>query len=206
MKCCLSALSIVLAFLLPSNGWAATIDEPKPAHTLTHVELKQSGGDATVLVSGDGRLSYRIRPLSTDRVIVDLLNVSTKLPHAFEFNNRIVRQIRIGQHPNVLRLVIDLRQAAVYSVEEGKNTLSVVLAFRAGGRKSPEPAVLSGPSQDGDLTAGPAVPASMQIPPERAQLAVCQRKRHDNDPIGAPMQAWAREELLPQLLRSELDE
>ena len=170
MKCCWRVLSIVLAFLFPSNGWAATIDEPKPAHTLTHVELKQSGGDATVLVSGDGRLSYHIRPLSSDRVIVDLLNVSTKLPHAFEFNNRIVRQIRIGQHPNVLRLVIDLRQAAVYSVEEGKNTLSVVLASRAGTRKSPEPATLSGPSQDGDLTAGPGVPASMQISPERTQL------------------------------------
>ncbi|MDQ6734350.1 MAG: hypothetical protein M3Z35_09605, partial [Nitrospirota bacterium] len=98
MKCFLRVLSILLAVLLPSVGWTATVDEPKlsapllpprssPAHTLTHVELKQSGGEATILISGDGRLSYRIRPLSTDRVIVDLLNVSTKLTHAFEFND-----------------------------------------------------------------------------------------------------------------------
>ena len=188
MTCFLRVLSTLLAVLLPSTGWAATIDEPKPAHTLTHVELKQSGRDATVLISGDGRLSYRIRPLSTDRVIVDLLNVSTKLTHAFEFNNRIVRQIRIGQHPNVLRLVIDLRQAAVYSVEEGKNTLSVVLASRADAKKSLETSVLSGPSQDSpgspvnDRAAGPAVPASMQVQSERAQLTALESDRTVAEP------------------------
>jgi opacity protein-like surface antigen len=185
MKCVLRVLSILLAVLLPSVGWTAIVDEPKlsapslpprsPAHTLTHVELKQSGGEATVLIRGDGRLSYRVRPLSTDRVIVDLLNVSTKLTHAFEFNDRIVRQIRIGLHPNVLRLVIDLRQAAIYSVEEGASTLSIVLTFRADTKKSSETAVLSGPAQDlpgsraEDRVAGLAVPASMQIQPARAQ-------------------------------------
>jgi hypothetical protein len=188
MKCFLRVLSTLLAVLLPSTGWTATIDEPKPAHTLTHVELKQSSGDATVLISGDGRLSYRIRPLSTDRVIVDLPNVSTKLTHAFEFNNRIVRQIRIGQHPNVLRLVIDLRQAAVYSVEEGKNTLSVVLASRADAKQSLEAAVLSGPSQGSpgspadDRAAGPAVPASMQVQSEHAQLTALESDRTVAEP------------------------
>ena len=174
-----------MAVLVPSVGWTAIVDEPKlsapsvpprsPAHTLTHVELKQSGDQATVLISGDGRLSYRVRPLGTDRVIVDLLNVSTKLTHAFEFNDRIVRQIRIGQHPNVLRLVIDLRQAAIYSVEEGTTTLSIVLASRADTKKSSETAVLSKPSQEllgsraEDRVAGLAVPASMQVQPPRAQ-------------------------------------
>lgn len=199
MKCFSSVLSILLAGLLPSVGWTATIDEPKlsapslpprtsPAHTLTHVELKQRGGEATVLMSGDGRLSYRIRPLSADRVIVDLLNVSTKLAHAFEFNDRIVRQIRIGQHPNVLRLVIDLRQAAIYSVEEGKNTLSVVLVSRADTTKSSEMAVLSGPSQDlpgsraEDRTAGLAVPASMQVQPTHAQLTALESEGNVSEP------------------------
>jgi opacity protein-like surface antigen len=185
MKCILRLLSILMAILLPSVGWTAIVDEPKlsaptlpprsPAHTLTHVELKQSGGQATVLISGDGQLSYRVRPLGTERVIVDLLNVSTKLTHAFEFNDRIVRQIRIGQHPNVLRLVIDLRQAAIYSVEEGATTLSIVLASRADTKRSSETAVLSEPSQNllgsraEDRVAGLAVPASMQVQPVRAQ-------------------------------------
>ncbi|HKN86195.1 MAG TPA: AMIN domain-containing protein [Nitrospiraceae bacterium] len=198
MKGFLRVLSILLTVLPPSIGWTAGTDEPKltapsqprssPAHTLTHVELKQRGGEATVLISGDGRLSYRIRPLSTDRVIVDLLNVSTKLTHAFEFNDRIVRQIRIGQHPNVLRLVIDLRQAAVYSVEEGKNTLSVVLAPRADGKKSQEAAVLSPPSQASlespadNRAAKSAVPASMQLQSERVQLAALESDRTISEP------------------------
>jgi len=188
----LPVLSFLLVAVLPSIAWAAAIDEPRLnpaphpspsslAHTLTHVELKQRGAEATVLISGDGRLSYRIRPLSTDRVIVDLLNVSTKLTHAFEFNDRIVRQIRIGQHPNMLRLVIDLRQTVVYSVEEGKNTVSVVLAPRA--TKKSEAAVLSQPRQDfpgspaDDRTAGPAVPASMTVQSTPVQLAALESDR-----------------------------
>jgi opacity protein-like surface antigen len=115
-------------------------------------------------------------------VIVDLLNVSTKLTHAFEFNDRIVRQIRIGQHPNVLRLVIDLRQAAIYSVEEGATTLSLVLTSRADTKKSSETAVLSGPSPDllgsrvEDRVAGLAVPASMQVQPARVLPAALESK------------------------------
>jgi opacity protein-like surface antigen len=198
MKWVLRVLSILLAVLLPSVGWTAIVDEPKlsapslpprsPAHTLTHVELKQSGGEATVLIRGDGRLSYRVRPLSTDRVIVDLLNVSTKLTHAFEFNDRIVRQIRIGLHPNVLRLVIDLRQAAIYSVEEGASTLSIVLTFRADTKKSSETAVLSGPAQDlpgsraEDRVAGLAVPASVQVQPTRVQLAALESEGNVSEP------------------------
>ena len=193
MKRFLPVLCILLAVLPPSVAWTAAIDEPKltappqphtsPAHTLTQVELKQRGGEATVVMSGDGRLSYRIRPLSTDRVIVDLLNVSTKLTHAFEFNNRVVRQIRIGQHPNVLRLVIDLRQAAVYSVEEGKNTLSVVLAARADAKTLPETAIVPQAPTDSprsrvkDRATGPAVPASMQQQQERVQLAALESDR-----------------------------
>jgi opacity protein-like surface antigen len=200
MKCILRLLSILMAVLLPSVGWTAIVDEPKlsapsltprsPAHTLTQVELKQRGGQATVLIRGDGRLSYRVRPLGIDRVIVDLLNVSTKLTHAFEFNDRIVRQIRIGQHPNVLRLVIDLREAAVYSVEEGTTTLSIVLASRADTKKSSETAVLPEPSPDllgsrvADRVAGLAVPASMQGQPAHAQPTALESEaepspRHD---------------------------
>jgi opacity protein-like surface antigen len=81
-------------------------------------------------------------------VVVDLLNVSTKLGHAFEFNDPIVKQIRIGQHPNTLRLVIDLRQTALYSVEEGMNTLSVILTPRVSPNQPLEAAVSAEPSPD----------------------------------------------------------
>lgn len=140
MKRSLGISVLLLAVLHTSIGWTATDDDQtgrsSAARTLTHVELQQREKDATVLIRGDGRLSYRVRSLNTDRVIVDLLNVSTKLGHAFEFNDPIVRQIRIGQHPNTLRLVIDLQQSAMYSVREGKNSLSVVLSPRTGSQQS----------------------------------------------------------------------
>src|SRR3982751_1747842 len=144
MKCVLGASTFLLAVLLPSLSWTAPIDEPNqrtPATTrlssasrpriLTHVDLKQSAKEAIVRMTGNGQLSYRVRPVGTERLIVDLFNTSTNLPHAFEFHDATVRQIRVGQHPNVLRLVIDLRRSAAYSVQEGKNTLSIVLTSRA---------------------------------------------------------------------------
>ena len=159
MKQFVSGSTFILAILISSSGWTASFDEstkatqqpphePSTARTLTHVQLQQRAGKARVVMSGDGRLSYRIRPLNTDRVIVDLLNASTKLGHAFEFNDPIVKQIRIGQHPNTLRLVIDLRQTAVYSVQEGNNTLSIVLAPRVGSKQPLKSTVAAEPSPD----------------------------------------------------------
>jgi opacity protein-like surface antigen len=156
MKRVFSAGALLLAVLLPSPSWTASIDKPvqaasipallsSPTRMLIRIALQQNGSEATIMMTGDGRLSYRIRPLSTDRVIVDLLNASTKLPHAFEFDDPTVRQIRVGQHPNVLRLVIDLRQTAVYSVEERKNTLSIVLTPRADTPRASDAAI---PAQD----------------------------------------------------------
>jgi opacity protein-like surface antigen len=93
-------------------------------------------------------------------VIVDLTNVSTKLGHAFEFNDPIVKQIRIGQHPNALRLVIDLRQPALYSVHEGKNTLSVVLTPRVDSKQPLEAAVAAAPPLDLPASSSAVNPAN----------------------------------------------
>ncbi len=177
------------------------IDEPRMAppssspktsspRTLTHVDLKQIGGDATVMITGDGPLSYRIRSLDTYRVIVDLLNTSTKLSHAFEFNNPIVKQIRIGQHPNTLRLVIDLHKAAAYSVQEGKSTLSITLVPRIDmpqsaqdsaeelPRRSVEPL---GSVAQGE-TAGAMAQLPVQGPAERQTVSAVESPRTAPDP------------------------
>ncbi len=175
MKRFLQVSAPLLAVLLPSIGWTASSNDSgtksSPAHVLTHLELQQGRQEATVLIRGDGRLSYRIRPLNADRVIVDFLNVSTKMGHAFEFNDPIVRQIRIGQHPNTLRLVIDLRQTALYSVQEGKNALSVVLTPRVGSKPALKAVASPEPSADllgSSSAANPVVPADRTLGQERA--------------------------------------
>ena len=122
MRYLLSISSVLCAVLFPSPGWPASLDVPVTrqgaaanksitSRILTQVELKQAGDEALIKIIGDGPLSYRVLSLGSDRVIVDLINTSTKLQRGFDFNHRIVRQIRIGQHPNLLRLVIDLQQS-----------------------------------------------------------------------------------------------
>lgn len=199
MKCILSGSTVIAGILLSSSGWTASLDEPtkatprastgsSTARTLTGVELQQSAGKASILISGNGRLSYRIRSLNTDRVIVDLLNVSTKLGHAFEFNDPVVKQIRIGLHPNTLRLVIDLRQTVAYSVQEGKNTLSVVLTPRVGSMQAREAEIRSTPSPDSPErlvvvnAASPAAPLSEHEQSERTTLSALETDRMAPDP------------------------
>jgi opacity protein-like surface antigen len=199
MKQFVSGSTFILAILISSSGWTASFDEPtkatqqpsrerSTARTLTHVQLQQGAGKARVLMSGDGRISYRIRPLNTDRVIVDLLNVSTKLGHAFEFNDPIVKQIRIGQHPNTLRLVIDLRQTAVYSVQEGKHTLSVELTPRIGSKQPLESGVAAEPSPNLPASSPAVNPgslpglASRPQPVNHARLSALEGDRPMADP------------------------
>lgn len=140
MKFIFATPIMLYTLLVPSPGWTASMDESKrelPGATvkssikriLTQVDLKDDVG-TLIKITGDGPFSYRIVSLGADRVIVDLINTSTKLGRTFAFNNPMVKQVRLGQHPNLLRLVIDLQQSATYSVQEDKNTLSVTLAPR----------------------------------------------------------------------------
>jgi opacity protein-like surface antigen len=111
--------------LTSSDG---SVLSPASARRLNEVRVKQSGEESVIVMAADGPLSYRVRPLDSKRIIVDLMHVSTKVRQLPSLSDGLVKQVRMGQHPQSIRLVIDLQKPAVYSVREGKDTLMITLS------------------------------------------------------------------------------
>jgi len=113
-----------------------------PATTMTKVEVQRGEGEATVVIFGDGEFSYDVKPFNRDRLIVDLANVDSPLHlQVLPVDHPLLKQIRIGHHSQKVRLVFDLPQPAIYSVEPGTNHLAVKLTA------SPEPDQSGGPAK-----------------------------------------------------------
>ena len=111
-----------------------------PAKTMTKVEVQRGEGEATVVIFGDGAFSYDVKPFNRDRLIVDLANVASPLHlQVLPVDHPLLKQIRVGHHSQKVRLVFDLPQPAIYSVEPGTNHLAVKLTA------SPDPDQSGGP-------------------------------------------------------------
>ena len=133
------------------------------AKTVTKVEVQRGYGQATVVILGDGEFSYAIKRVNRDRLIVDLANVTTPLRlQALPVDHPLLKQIRVGQHSQKVRLVFDLPQPADYSVKPGTNQLAVRLT------PSTAPAVPDQPGKSGEAREG-------QVPAGNVRVATAGR-------------------------------
>lgn len=100
-----------------------------PAKTVTGVRFVE-GKTLQLVISSDGRLSPKIFFVGKDkkRLVIDFPGVKTEMKQ-----NRIpgdaffVKQIRIGKHPQKLRLVLDLKQDLVFAWAQKQTELWVTL-------------------------------------------------------------------------------
>lgn len=86
----------------------------------------------TIVVEVDGRVSYRMFRVDEARLSLDLVNVVSSIRfRKLPVDHAILKGIRIGQHPQKLRLVFDLnqagRQGVRYDVKEMRNKLVIQL-------------------------------------------------------------------------------
>jgi type IV pilus assembly protein PilQ len=92
------------------------------------VEVQRGEGEVTVLILGDGEFTYDVRPLYSDRVIVDLVNVASPLRlQVLPVDHPVLKQVRIGHHSHKVRLVLDLLKPAKYTVQAGTDRLAIRL-------------------------------------------------------------------------------
>ncbi len=115
---------------LPSSSLPSSVKSEGggAAKTMTKVEVQRSDRDATVVIFGDGSFTYDVRPLRQDRLIVDLAHVTSELHlQVLPVDHPLLKQIRVGTHPDKTRLVFDLPQPALYSVQSQGNQLAVRL-------------------------------------------------------------------------------
>jgi N-acetylmuramoyl-L-alanine amidase len=116
-----------------------------------------------VSIEMDGEIAYHQEQLANpSRLFFDLRNarpVASLLDATLEYPGDIVKEIRLGRHPqNTTRVVMDMNGVEAYSVFTLYNPYRVVIDFRRTGAPPPAPAILP------RVAAASPAPASLSAP------------------------------------------
>ena len=110
---------------------SASVSADAPAQLVSKIEVRPDGDDVTVLVKGDGRLFYSARLLNDNRLVVDLVSVTSALKSPLvQGQHHLLKKVRVGYHPDKVRLVLDLLERPVFSVTTVGSDLLVSLKPR----------------------------------------------------------------------------
>jgi type IV pilus assembly protein PilQ len=145
-----------------ATATAGTGPAGPPARTMSKVDVRRGEGEVSVVLLGDGAFAYQVRQLGRDRLVIDLANVETPLRYQLlPVDHPLLKQIRIGQHSNRVRLVLDLPKPSDYSVEPGPGSLAIRLF------PPRQPAGAAGGGATAKARAGRVEPADSPVSPDR---------------------------------------
>ena len=176
----LSALAAVsLPMTIPSKGATADVTadvsmsrpgidraslDRRLATVVTGIEVKKDADVVSVTISGDGALSHEALRLGERRLVVDIPRVFSEIHRpTLNVGHRLVKQIRIGDHSDKVRIVFDLGQQAEYAVEPQGANLLVRVKEAAGGGSLPENAGTN-PQMSGVQAAAADIPPTEVTP------------------------------------------
>ena len=178
----------------PENPNPAAAPAPRAATSLTSGgpvmirDVKRTTLPEAVRVSIelDGEMAYHVERLENPRrVFFDIKGARASgalLDAAFKFPDDIVREIRLGRHPNATRVVMDMEGADSYSVFTLYNPFRIIVDFKrsaAATAAAPPPPAASAmkpaavPSASASVvpevtTPPPALPAAARETPAQA--------------------------------------
>jgi len=99
-----------------------------PAQSVTRIEVHPEGDEVTVAVIGDGKLFPEARLLDESRLVIDIPAVSSALRHSVvRGDHRLLKKIRVGHHADKVRLVFDVHERPVFSLDQKNNKVLVTL-------------------------------------------------------------------------------
>ncbi len=155
------AVGVVLLFLPDTQAASKTNPMLNPADTphidqrtpfrvaVKSVRLEQKEGWKIVVLS-EGRLTPEIFQLDQNRLVIDLPGAKAMMPlKSVVIQDPAIKQLRMGQHPDKLRLVLDLASPVEYSVAQKGKRLIVSLKS-----VSPVEAKVTSPSSPPSSSAG----------------------------------------------------
>ncbi len=116
---------------IPKKDVAMTLAEKgqsKPAEVISDIRFDRKEGLQLVVVS-DGELAPHPFYLDAHRLVIDFPSVrlAKKKVEAISANDRAVKQVRVGEHPDKVRLVLDLLSPVEYFLQQVGNELRVTL-------------------------------------------------------------------------------
>jgi type IV pilus assembly protein PilQ len=139
---------------IPSTGASADVNAGVSMHRLgidqgasdrrlasvvTGIDVKKEADAVSVTISGDGSLLHEALRVDERRLVVDIPRVSSEIHRpTLNVGHRLVKQIRIGDHSDKVRIVFDLGQQAEYAVETHGASLLVRVHESIGAGSMPE--------------------------------------------------------------------
>ena len=91
---------------------------PATAPTVTGIDVRTEADRLIVTINGDGMLAHEALRVGERRLVVDIPRASSSLRRpTVNVGHRLLRQIRIGDHSDKVRIVFDLGRQADYIVE-----------------------------------------------------------------------------------------
>lgn len=106
----------------------APIAAESPAQVLTNIDLRREANAITVVISGDGKLSHEAKLIDERRLVVDILQVAAALQKPLmQVHHPLLTRVRLGYHPDKVRVVMDLASPAAFSIESQGPQLRVML-------------------------------------------------------------------------------
>lgn len=141
-----------------SQATGTALSEPGPAQTLLGVDIYRGAEDVRVVISGDGRFSHEVTRLGERRLVIDVPGVASAIRKpVIAVNHTLLRQVRLGYHPDKVRLVLDVQGGADYSVEPKDSALLVTLRPPESGRSQKTPVSIDAAGTSESNTVGPSV-------------------------------------------------
>ena len=127
----LAAVSLPLAVsstaATPEGDADVAVTQPQLEHAsdvtamppvVTAIEVRKEDDRLNVVINGQGVLSHEALRVDERRLVIDVLHASSALRRpTVNVGHRLLRQIRIGDHADKVRLVFDLGRQADYTVE-----------------------------------------------------------------------------------------
>jgi len=134
----------------------ASADVPAVPSTVTAIEVRKEAERLSVTINGEGVLSHEALRVDERRLVIDIPHASSALRRpTVHVGHRLLKQIRVGDHADKVRLVFDLGRQADYVVEPRGAHLLVT--------------VKDAPSADSTLNSQVAAMAEADLPPVRIE-------------------------------------
>ncbi|HET8721365.1 MAG TPA: type IV pilus secretin PilQ [Nitrospira sp.] len=93
-------------------------DVPAMPPLVTAIEVRKEDDRLNVAITGQGVLSHEAIRVDERRLVIDVLHASSALRRpTVHVGHRLLKQIRVGDHADKVRLVFDLGRQADYMVE-----------------------------------------------------------------------------------------
>src|SRR5581483_2222125 len=153
-----------------------------PAKSVKSIRFDRKDGLQLVLTA-DGQLSPQVFYLDKNRLVIDLPSVklATKVK-SIPAKDPAVKQVRIGQHSDKIRLVVDLLAPVVYSAQQLNNELRFTLQEASKASKVENgPVSASAPDSPAPVPVG-TPPVAEAAPNLGGSLP------SSNEPVSAPLE------------------